>query len=233
MKPLHLARGLEQGELGLVSVHKPPIVVTVILDVLLLDLFLGAPVHVLIAFRPSAGVPSFRDVHAIRAAGKLAAVAETQEETRQEATAARNALSEARQARSADRNAAGHAVGRPKKANEAAKLAMHKSRADRAAAQAARQAADLEKARENAGGSSCCSRCPALPSTVWLGRNKTYLQEQDEIRQPPDTDHRQPSQSAQCQATHPAAIRRDDHPGMAPGRLTLGHARYCGRLSMG
>ena len=188
----------------LLSIHKPPTAVNAVSGVLILGLVIGAPVHTLIAFRPGAGVPSFRGARAIRAVSELPARGEMREQSYRQEAAAYSDVAQAMQAgwpeqgttrasavqagerrrsdeaarRPANREDRRRGGGRLKRANAAAKLAWNKSRADDAAARAARQAAHLEKTetRQAARAAAQAARI-AAPRYGWVETRRTYRRE--------------------------------------------------------
>jgi hypothetical protein len=126
--------------------------------VLILVVWGTATIHALIAFRPGAAVPSWRDVHTLRTADKrekLAAAAIKEREVHDRASAVRAATADKEKAQSADRAAArvasAEAAQEQKREEAAQKAAMHEQeRARRAAASAASAEAAQRRKRENA-----------------------------------------------------------------------------------
>ena len=155
--------------LVLISVGKPGSATSDIAVAIIVAVWVTATAHALVAFRPTAGVPSWRDVHAIRAAGKrairrqrLAKADARQSEVHARATEARAAMAGQKQARKAGKAAAQAARAEARSARKAGKAAAQAPRAEersarkaelataRAAAAEAKQSRRREKAAKQA-----------------------------------------------------------------------------------
>jgi len=153
------------AELVLLSIGKPGGTVSTIGAVMLLLVAGTATVHTLVAFRPAAGLSSWRDVHTLRAADKrqkLTNGTSRQREFHERATAAR---ADQKNAHKADRAAA-----RAPKAE-----AKQVRRAERAAARAARAEAKQERKREEAARKAAKQAEElAAPRYGWVETRRTY-----------------------------------------------------------
>jgi hypothetical protein len=189
------------AELVLLSIGKPGGTVSAIGAVMLLLVAGTATVHTLVAFRPAAGLPSWRDVHTLRAADKrqkLANGTARQREFHERATAARadqkNAhkadraaarapKAEAKQVRTAERATARAARAEAKQAHTAERDAARAPkaeakqvrRAERAAARVARAEAKQERKREEAARKAARqAENLAAPRYGWVETRRTY-----------------------------------------------------------
>jgi hypothetical protein len=150
-------------------------------------LIVVATVHALAAFRPAAGLPSWRDVHAIRAAPKLAEAAARQADTHARAAqvraaqgAARAAVAEAKAARTAERakvQAAADETKRQRKheAHAASAEARSARKAELAAARGAAAEVRQRRRQEKADRKAAAQAAKlAGPRYGWVETRRTY-----------------------------------------------------------
>jgi hypothetical protein len=143
-----------------ISADKTGSVASDIATAMILPLVVTATVHALVAFRPAAGLPSWRDVHAIRAAGKrairrqkLAEADARRSEVHARATEARSAMAGQDQVQKGDKATAQAARAEARSARKA----------ERAAARAAATEAKQSRRREAAAGRAPAQAAPAEP----------------------------------------------------------------------
>ena len=149
------------AELILVSVGKKGSAASATGGAILVLVAVTATVHALMAYRPTAGVPSWRDVHAVRAADKRrqrAMAVAKEREIHEQAIGVRAAMADQKQAQKADR-ATAHA------ASAEAMQARKQEAAEQKAARQAQQREELAAAR---------AAQPAAPRYGWVETRRTY-----------------------------------------------------------
>ena len=178
------------AELILVSVGKKGSAASATGGAILVLVAVTATVHALMAYRPTAGVPSWRDVHAVRAADKRrqrAMAVAKEREIHEQAIGVRAAMADQKQAQKADR-ATAHAASaeamQARKQEEAAQKAARQAQRqeERAASAEAKRARKQEAAEQKAARQAqqreelAAARAaqPAAPRYGWVETRRTY-----------------------------------------------------------
>jgi len=178
------------AELILVSVGKKGSAASATGGAILVLVAVTATVHALMAYRPTAGVPSWRDVHAVRAADKRrqrAMAVAKEREIHEQAIGVRAAMADQKQAQKADR-ATAHAASaeamEARKQEEAAQKAARQAQRqeERAASAEAKRARKQEAAEQKAARQAqqreelAAARAaqPAAPRYGWVETRRTY-----------------------------------------------------------
>ena len=164
------------AELILVSVGKKGSAASATGGAILVLVAVTATVHALMAYRPTAGVPSWRDVHAVRAADKRrqrAMAVAKEREIHEQAIGVRAAMADQKQAQKADR-ATAHAASaeamQARKQEEAAQKAARQAQRqeERAASAEAKRARKQEAAERKPRGKRNSERNSPLPVRLSL-----------------------------------------------------------------
>ena len=174
-------------EVILVSVGKTGSATSAIAGAMLVLAWVTATVHTLVAYRPTAGVPSRRDVYTVKAADKRAMAMAKEREIHEQATRARAAMADQKQAQKADRataRAASAETMQARKQEEAAQKAARQAQRqeERAASAEAKRARKQEAAEQKAARQAqqreelAAARAaqPAAPRYGWVETRRTY-----------------------------------------------------------
>jgi hypothetical protein len=167
------------AELVLLPIGKPAGAVSTIGAVMLLLVAGTATVHTLVAFRPAAGLPSWRDAHTVRAADKRQKLAKStarQREIHERATSVRAAMADQKNAHKVDKATARAADADTKQARMAERAAARATRAEakqeRKREQAAQRAAMQAERRERLAAARAAEL--AAPRYGWVETRRTY-----------------------------------------------------------